>query len=117
MELNAVEERMQRFAKQCRSFISLLPRTMANIDVARQLLKSSGSIAEHYTAAAQQTSDKDIQFRMRKARKEVDETVNQLKVLAEGNPKLAASSQLLIGEAEAIRKELAAVKNNGTSKQ
>jgi len=44
-----LEERTFRFAERCRDFVKKLPKTIANIEYGKQLVRSSGSQAANYT--------------------------------------------------------------------
>ena len=46
-----LEERTARFAECCRDFVKKLPRTMANFEYGKQLIRSSGSQAANYIEA------------------------------------------------------------------
>jgi hypothetical protein len=43
-----LEERTLRFAKEVIDFVGILPRTMANVEIMKQVITSSGSVgAKH----------------------------------------------------------------------
>ena len=46
-----LEERTFEFARRCRAFVRGLPRTVTTEDDARQLVRSSGSVAANYIEA------------------------------------------------------------------
>ena len=46
-----LEERTFQFAKSVRLFVKTLPKTTANIDDAKQLIKASGSVGSNYREA------------------------------------------------------------------
>ena len=46
-----LEDRTFEFAKASRAFVKKLPRTIANIEDAKQLIRSSGSIGANYIEA------------------------------------------------------------------
>ena len=46
-----LEERTARFAERCRDFVKGLPKTISNIEYAKQLIRSSGSQASNYLEA------------------------------------------------------------------
>jgi hypothetical protein len=43
-----LEERTYQFARDCRFLVRLLPRTIGNLEDAKQLVKSSGSVGANY---------------------------------------------------------------------
>lgn len=69
-----LESRTERFAQDCRQFIRRLPRTIANIEDAKQLAMSSGSVAANYIEANESLSKKDFFHRIKICRKEAKES-------------------------------------------
>ncbi len=48
-KLYDLRDRTLRFAKSVRTYIKNLPKTLNNIEDARQLIKASGSVGANYT--------------------------------------------------------------------
>ena len=48
-------ERTKRFAKKAREYVENLPKTLANIEDAKQLVKASGSVGANYIEAEEAT--------------------------------------------------------------
>ena len=69
-----LEERTFAFAKDCRAFIKLVPRTISNIEDCKQLARYSGSQAANYIEANESLSRKDYYHRVRICRKEAKES-------------------------------------------
>jgi len=67
-------ERTKKFAKRIRDYIKSLPRTLANIEDARQLIKASGSVGANYIEAEEALSKKDFIMRIKISRKEAKES-------------------------------------------
>jgi four helix bundle protein len=76
-----LEERTFEFAKRCRAFIRGIPRTITTIDDARQLVRSSGSVAANYIEANEALSKKDFRMRLKISRKEAKESALWLRLL------------------------------------
>ena len=76
-----LEERTERFAKEVRSFLRRVTRTVLVEDDIRQLLRSSGSVGANYVEASQAVSRKDFLLRIKICRKEAKETRYWLRVL------------------------------------
>lgn len=76
-----LEERSFEFAKQVRAFIKVLPKTMANFEDARQLVRASGSVAANYIEANNSLSKKDFVMRIKICRKEDKECRLWLRLL------------------------------------
>ena len=70
-----LDKRTSQFARNVRHFVKKLPRTISNIEDAKQLVRSSGSIGANYIEANEAISKKDQIYRMKICRKETKETV------------------------------------------
>ena len=80
-----LEERTFQFAKTCRLFVKTLPKTIANIEDEKQLIKASGSIGANYREANEALSKKDFAYRVKICRKEAKESVYWLRLIHETN--------------------------------
>jgi len=80
-----LEERTARFAERCRDFVKKLPRTIANVEYGRQLIRSSGSQAANYIEANEALGKKDFSHRIRICRKEAKESCLWLRLGEMGN--------------------------------
>ena len=91
-----LEDRTYEFARRCRAFIRTVPRTVTTIDDARQLVRSSGSVAANYIEANEALSKRDFQMRIKICRKEAKESGLWLRLMGTA-PKvnLAEQSALL----------------------
>jgi len=69
-----LEDRTLAFAKNVRAFVNKLPKTTANIEDGRQLIKASGSVGANYIEANESLSKKDFRFRIKICRKESKES-------------------------------------------
>lgn len=69
-----LEDRSARFAKRCRDFVKQLPKSIVNLEYAKQLIRSSGSQAANYIEANEALSKKDFLFRIKICRKETKES-------------------------------------------
>ena len=86
-----------------------LPKTISNIEDGKQLVRSSGSIGANYIEANEKLGEKDLFFRLKIARKEAKESIYWLKLLQELNPDFISNSDLLIYEAEELKKILSTI--------
>ena len=80
-----LEERTLEFAKAVRLLAKSLPRTIANAEDMKQLIRSSGSVGANYREANEGLSKKDFLMRIRISRKEAKECVYWLKLIGETN--------------------------------
>ena len=70
--------------KETRLFVKLLPRTIANIEDIKQLVRSSGSVGANYIEANDSLSKKDFLMRIKICRKEAKESRYWLQLLDTG---------------------------------
>jgi four helix bundle protein len=99
-----LEERTYLFAKNCRIYVRKLPKTISNLEDAKQLVHSSGSVGANYIEANEKLGDKDFLFRIKVSRKEAKESKYWIRLLQELNPDCAKSSLSLLEEADELRK-------------
>ena len=100
-----LEERTFQFAKTVRLFVKTLPKTIANIEDGKQLVKASGSVGGNYIEANESLSKKDFVFRIKICRKEVKESAYWLRLIKETNDlNDADEAQSLIQEANELKK-------------
>jgi four helix bundle protein len=69
-----LEERTLKFAKEVINFTNKLPRTIANIEIIKQLLRSSGSVGANYIEANEALSKKDFIMHVKICKKEAKES-------------------------------------------
>jgi len=73
-KLYDLEDRTFAFAKRVRAFVKKLPKTLANIEDGKQLIRSSGSVGANYIEANESLSKKDFIMRVKISRKEAKES-------------------------------------------
>ena len=95
-----LEERTLEFARRCRIFVKILPKTIGNIEDGKQLIKSSGSVGANYIEANEAFSKKDFVLRSKICRKEAKESRYWLRLIDTNNDQgLEKERQALIKEA------------------
>ena len=100
-----LEERTFWFAKDVRLFVKTLPKTIANIEDSKQLVKASGSVGANYREANEALSKKDFVMRIKISRKEAKESAYWLRLIDETNSlKNKDDSQRLLQEANELKK-------------
>ena len=100
-----LEERTYQFAKDVRLFVKTLPKTVANIEDGKQVIKASGSVGANYIEANESLSKKDFKMRIKVCRKEAKESAYWLRLINEtNNPKNADDAKNLIQEATELKK-------------
>ena len=105
-----LEERTFQFAKAVRFFVKTLPKTIANIEDGKQLIKASGSVGANYREANESLSKKDFLMRIKICRKEAKESAYWLRLIHEtNNLKDSDDAQSLIQEANELKKILSSI--------
>jgi len=95
-----LDERTLQFAKDIRAFVKLLPRTIANEQDIRQLVRASGSVGANYIEASESLSKKDFVMHIKISRKEAKESRYWLRLLDTGeNDSADKTRDALIQEA------------------
>ena len=95
-----LEERTFLFAKNVRSFVRKLPKSIANIEDGKQLINASGSVGANYIEANESFSKKDFVFRIKICRKEAKESRYWLRlVFIDANTELEGERERLVQEA------------------
>ena len=105
-----LEERTFLFAKEVRRFIKQLPRTVANLEDMKQVVRSSGSVGANYIEANESVSKKDFALRIKTCRKESKESAYWLRLLDCGNGSaLEIDRTRMAGEARELMNIFAAI--------
>ena len=105
-----LEERTFEFSRDVRLFIKKLPKTTANIEDSKQVIKSSGSVGANYIEANEKLSKKDFLLRMKISRKEAKESVYWLRLIDATNDLDNKKESIgLINEATELKKILSSI--------
>ncbi len=67
-----LEERTFQFAKAVRLFVKTLPKTIANIEDGKQVVKASGSVGANYREGNESLNKKDFLMRIKISRLEFE---------------------------------------------
>ncbi len=94
-----LEGRTKRFALDVRSFVRRIPRTIANTNDVRQLVRASGSVGANYIEANESLSRKDFRMRIKICRKEAKECTYWLDLLG------LSDGEMLEGERDILKDE------------
>ena len=108
-----LEDRTFGFARAARTFVRQLPRPLCNVEDAKQLVRSSGSVGANFIEATEALGEKDYLFRIRISRKEAKEIRYWLRLLHVEDSDHEQQRQTLIKEA----KELVLIFNSMVNKQ
>ncbi len=69
-----MEERTFQFAQRVLTFMNKLPQTVANQEIARELVRASGSVGANYIKANENPGKKDFQIHIKVSKKESKES-------------------------------------------
>lgn len=109
-----LEERTSAFAKSVIEFVNRLPKTLANIEVGKQLVRSAGSVGANYIEANESLGKKDFLMRIKICRKEAKESRYWLKLVGCSNSE--EKQRTLIQEAYELMKIFGAIVEKTSSK-
>lgn len=99
-----LEERTLRFAKEVIKFVNTLPKSISNIEISKQLIRSSGSVGANYIETNEALGKKDFKMRIKICRKEAKESIYWLKLIEVKNRDRETNRQQLIDEATQLTK-------------
>ncbi len=100
-----LEDRTRRFARDVRTFIRSVPKSITNAEDCRQLANSSGSVGANYIEANEHLSDDDFIYRIKVCKKEAKESRYWLNLLdLKNNQELMNSRDKLVQEATELIK-------------
>ena len=95
-----LEDRTFNFAQNIRAFVKQIPKTLANVEDIKQLVRASGSVGANYIEANESLSRKDFLMRIRICRKEAKESRYWLRLLDTGDDSAIKKHQIdLVQEA------------------
>lgn len=103
-----LEERTFDFSKSVIRFINTIRKTLANVEIAKQVIRSSGSVGANYIEANEAISKKDFIYRIKICRKEAKETTYWIKLL-DVNPDFYQEREKLIQESIELTKIFGAI--------
>jgi four helix bundle protein len=97
-----LEERTFQFARRTRAFVKTVARTIANVENARQVIRSSGSVGANYIEANEALSKKDFVLRIKICRKEAKESRYWLRLVEALEAEAGGEREALIQEAQEL---------------
>jgi four helix bundle protein len=80
-----LEERTFSFAQDVRRFVKTLPRTVANVEDVKQLIRAWGSVGANYIEANGSLGHKDFLLKIKTCRKEAKESRFFLRLIDVGS--------------------------------
>ncbi|MDX1672833.1 MAG: four helix bundle protein [Balneolaceae bacterium] len=77
-----LEMRTFQYASNVIQFVDALKKTISNVELSRQLIRSSGSVGANYIEANESVSQKDFIYRIKICRKEAKESLYWLRLIS-----------------------------------
>jgi four helix bundle protein len=103
-----LEDRTFAFARASRAFVKKLPRTIGNIEDAKQFIRASGSIGANYIEANESIGKKDFLMKIKTCRREAKESGYWLRLL-DSDDELESVRAKLVSEATELTKIFGAI--------
>jgi four helix bundle protein len=98
-----LEDRTLAFTKDIISFINKLSKTLTNVEISKQLVRSAGSVGANYIEANESLSKKDFIMRIKICRKEAKESRYWLKLISCNNASKRVQSDLINESTELMK--------------
>ena len=99
-----LEDRTLKFAKEIIGFINEVPKTTANLEISKQVIRSAGSVGANYIEANESLGKKDFAMRIRICRKEAKESRYWLNLVAVDAESQEEKRQALLNESTELMK-------------
>lgn len=103
-----LEERTFQFARASRAFVKQLPRTVSNVEDAKQFIRASGSIGANYIEANESIGKKDFVMKAKICRREAKESRYWLGLI-DVDKNLQTEQARLLNEADELMKIFGAI--------
>lgn len=99
-----LDERTFQFASDVIQFVKLLPRTISNIEIVKQLVRAAGSVGANYIEASESLGKKDFILHIKICRKEAKECRYWLRLVDIGNRDISDTRKSLSIETTELMK-------------
>ena len=103
-----LEARTLKFAADCIQYVQVIPKSLPNIEISKQLIRSSGSIGANYIEANEALGKKDFIMHVKISKKEAKETCYWLKLTQPGS-NLSKNRDDLVRESDELTRILGAI--------
>jgi four helix bundle protein len=104
-----LEERTFNYTKDIVELVKVCPKTVANSEFVRQLIRSSSSVGANYIEAREALSNKDFSMRAKICRKEVKESIYWLRLIEIKDNDAKKIRQSMIAESTELLKIFASI--------
>ena len=96
-------DRTLKFAKRVMTFVNEAPKTITNIQISTQLIRSGGSVGANYIEAEESLSKKDFVMRIKISKKEAKESCYWLKLIETKEEQIKEKESLLQESTELMK--------------
>ena len=107
-----LEERTAKFAGNVIAFTNSCPKTTANFEIIKQLIRSAGSVGANYIEANEALSKKDFTMRVKICRKEAKESRYWLRLIEVSGDAIEKRKQTLVNESTELLKIFSSIVEN-----
>jgi len=83
MNRKTLQDRTKQFNIDVVLFCNSLPKTPAGFEIAKQLIRSSGSVGANYRASSRSKSQADFAYKLKIVLEEIDESYYWLEIIKE----------------------------------
>ncbi len=98
-----LEERTLQYSKDVIALLNTIPKNLSNIEIAKQLIRSAGSVGANYIEANESLGKKDFLLHARIARKEAKESRYWLQLLEFDDSTQSSRAQLVKESTELLK--------------
>ncbi len=102
MDKNILQQRTRRFNVDIILFCSNFPKSAAGFELAKQLIRSAGSVGANYRAALRAKSKADFIYKIKVVLEEADESFYWLEVVNESGLMKDSQLEKLLDEANQL---------------
>lgn len=106
-----LEKRTLEFAQNILTLCEDMPKTVINIELVKQIVRSAASVGANYREANEALGTRDLKHRMRITRKEAKETTYWLELILKSNHDFKADIEYLLQESKELRNIFTAILN------
>jgi four helix bundle protein len=97
-----LEERTLKYANDVIDLVNVIPKTLANVEIVKQLIRSSCSVGANYIEANGSLGKKDFAMRIRICKKEARESIFWLNLIRVNGELLENKRKVLIKETDEL---------------
>lgn len=117
MDRKILQARTKQFHIDVIKLCEHLPKNVAGFEIAKQVIRSAGSVGANYRATVRAKSKDDFIYKIQIVLEEADESMYWLEVIRDANLRTGAEVDRLIGEANELTAIFAATDKTSKEKR